>query len=69
MNNKDLFVVIYGFFWAVLITVLGVYMVPDKCEKATYIIISNMSFLIITSILVFVRPVRRWVYRKIISKL
>ena len=69
MNNKDLFVVIYGLIWTVLIVVFGIYLIPEKCDKLTYIVISNTSFLVITSILVFVRPVREWVYKKIINKL
>lgn len=69
MDKQDYFVAIYSFIWIVLILIFGIFFVLGKCDKTAYIILSNASFLTVTSIIVFIKPVRKWVDEKIISKL
>ena len=70
MSNKDLFVVMYSCIWASLITVFVFVCWGTKCMSMTdAVLISNVSFLGVTSIMVFVKPVRSFVYKHIIAKL
>ena len=70
MKGKDLFVIMYACVWASLITVFVFYCALSHCmSMADAVLISNASFLSITSIMVFVRPVRHFVDRQIIARL
>jgi hypothetical protein len=70
MTGKDLFVIIYTCIWAALIVLFMTICFSTKClkiEDAGFI--CNIAFLSVTSIMVFVKPVRRWVDKHIIAKL
>lgn len=70
MKGKDLFVIIYTCVWAALIVLFMTICFSTKClklEDAGFI--CNIAFLSVTSIMVFVKPIRRWVDKHIISKL
>lgn len=70
MTGKDLFVIIYTCAWAALIVIFMTICFATKClpfEDAGFI--CNIAFLSVTSIMVFVKPVRRWVDKHIIAKL
>jgi hypothetical protein len=70
MTGKDLFVIIYTCVWAALIVIFMTICFSTKClklEDAGFI--CNIAFLSVTSIMVFVKPVRRWVDKHIIAKL
>ena len=70
MSGKDLFVVMYTCIWASLITVFVFACCGTKCMSMTdAVLISNVSFLGVTSIMVFVTQVRRFVDKHIIAKL
>lgn len=70
MKGKDLFVVMYTCVWASLITIFVFYCALSHCmPMADAVLISNASFLGITSIMVFVRPVRNFVDKRIIARL
>ena len=70
MSGKDLFVVIYTCVWAALITIFVMVCWATNCLSMTdATLISNASFLTVTSIMVFVKPVRRFVDKHIIAKL
>ena len=70
MTGKDLFVIIYTCVWAALIVLFMTICFATKWLKLEYAgFICNIAFLLVTSIMVFVKPVRRWVDKKIISKL
>lgn len=70
MTGKDLFVIIYTCIWAALIVIFMTICFSTKClklEDAGFI--CNIAFLSVTSIMVFVKPVRRLVDKHVISKL
>lgn len=70
MTGKDLFVIIYTCVWAAIIVLFMTICFATKClklEDAGFI--CNIAFLLVTSIMVFVKPVRRWVDKHIIAKL
>lgn len=70
MTGKDLFVIIYTCTWAILSILFMIICFATKCldlEFASFI--CNIAFLSVTSIMVLVKPVRRWVDKHIIAKL
>lgn len=71
MSKKDLFVYIYCSVWAsltvILLFVLCYWL--KVMDKSTYVFMSNMVFLSVTSSFVFIKPVRKWVDKHIIEKL
>ena len=70
MKGKDLFVIIYTCTWAILSILFMTICFSTKClklEDAGFI--CNIAFLSVTSIMVFVKPVRRFVDKHIIAKL
>lgn len=70
MKAKDLFVIIYTCVWASLIVLFMTICFATKCLDLEFAgFICNIAFLSVTSIMVFVKPVRRWVDKYIISKL
>ena len=70
MTSKDLFVIIYSCIWAVIIVIFLTVCMTTKClalDDAGFI--CNIVFLLVTSIMVFIKPVRRFIDKYIISKL
>ena len=70
MTGKDLFVIIYTCVWAAIIVLFMTICFATKClkiEDAGFI--CNIAFLSVTFIMVFVKPIRRWVDKHIIAKL
>lgn len=68
MDKQELIITIYGLIWAGLIFAFGMFLVPDKCDKLTYVIVSNASFVLVTAIIIFIKPIRKWIYKTIINK-
>lgn len=70
MSAKDLFVIMYTCIWASLITIFVLYCALSHCMTINdVVLISNAAFLGVTSVMVFVKPVRRFVDKFIIAKL
>lgn len=70
MSGKDLFVIMYTCIWASLITIFVFYCALSHCMTINdAVLISNAAFLGVTSVMVFVKPVRRFVDKHIIAKL
>lgn len=70
MKGKDLFVVMYTCIWASLITIFVFYCaLSHRMTIGDAVLISNAAFLGVTSIMVFVKPVRQFVDKHIIAKL
>lgn len=70
MTGKDLFVVMYSCVWGAIITLFVFYCMLSKCmSMADAVILCNGAFLTVTSIMVFVTPVRKFVDKHIISRL
>ena len=70
MTNKDLFVIGYSCVWASIIVVFVFYCALSHCmDISDCVLISNAAFLGVTSIMVFVKPVREFVNKHIINKL
>lgn len=70
MSGKDLFVIMYTCIWASLITIFVFYCALSHCMTINdAVLISNAAFLGVTSVMVFVKPVRRFVDKFIIAKL
>ena len=70
MKGKDLFVIIYTCTWAILSILFMIICFSTNClklEDAGFI--CNIAFLSVTSIMVFVKPIRVWVDKHIIAKL
>ena len=70
MTQKDLFVIIYSSVW---VAIIAIFMIICYLTKFLSLVdagfICNVAFLITTSIIVLVKPVRKWVDKNIISKL
>jgi hypothetical protein len=70
MSGKDLFVIMYTCIWASLITIFVFYCALSHCMTIDdAVLISDAAFLGVTSVMVFVKPVRRFVDKHIIAKL
>lgn len=70
MSSKDLFVIIYSCIWAVIIVIFLTVCITTKCLTLDdAVLICNIAFLLVTSIMVFIKPVRRFIDKYIISKL
>lgn len=70
MTGKDLFVIIYTVTWAIIETIFFFACWFTKCIPTDEVVlICNVAFLGVTSIIVFVPPVREWVNKHIIEKL
>ena len=70
MTQKDLFVIIYSSVWAAIFAIFVIICYSTKflpLDDASFI--CNVAFSITTSIIVLVKPIRKWVDRNIISKL
>lgn len=70
MTNKDLFVIIYSCVWGILITLFVMTCWSTNClTMSDAVLISNVAFLGVTSLMVFVKPIREFVNRNIIARL
>lgn len=70
MSGKDLFVIMYTCIWVGLITIFVFYCALSHCMTINdAVLISNAAFLGVTSVMVFVKPVRRFVDKFINVKL
>jgi hypothetical protein len=70
MEASELFVIMYTCIWASLITIFVFYCALSHCMTIDdAVLISNAAFFGVTSVMVFIKPVRRWVNKNIISKL
>ena len=70
ITSKDLFVLIYCSVWASLLVIFATVTILNNWLKPGDVtLIGNVAFLSVTSIMVFVKPVRRFVDKHIIAKL
>ena len=69
MTKRDRFVATYSSAWIFLIVVLTIIVYTNKfIDTITWVLICNMMFLTITASFVFIKPIRDWVDKHIISK-
>ncbi len=69
MTKRDRFVATYSSVWIFLIVVLTIIVYTNKfIDTVTWVLICNMIFLTITASFVFIKPIRDWVDKHIISK-
>ena len=69
MTKRDRFVATYSSVWIFLIVVLTIIVYTNKfIDTITWVLICNMMFLTITASFVFIKPIRDWVDKHIISK-
>ena len=69
MTKRDRFVATYSGIWIFLIVVLTIIVYTNKLiDTVTWVLICNMTFLSITASFVFIKPIRDWVDKHIISK-
>ena len=70
MTAKDLFVVMYTCIWASVEVLFVIICWATKClPMSDVVLICNAAFIGVTSIMVFVKPVRKFVDKHIIAKL
>lgn len=69
MTKRDRFVATYSSIWIFLIVVLTIIVYANKLmDTVTWVLMCNMAFLSITASFVFIKPIRDWVDKHIISK-
>ena len=69
MTKRDRFVATYSSIWIFLIVVLTIIVYANKLmDIVTWVLMCNMAFLSITASFVFIKPIRDWVDKHIISK-
>ena len=69
MTKRDRFVATYSSVWIFLIVVLTIIVYTNKfIDTITWVLICNMMFLTITASFVFIKPIRDWFDKHIISK-
>ena len=69
MTKRDRFVATYSGIWIFFIVVLTIVVCTNKLmDTVTWVLICNMTFLSITASFVFIKPIRDWVDKHIISK-
>lgn len=69
MTKRDMFVATYSSTWIFLIVVLTSIVYANKLiDSVTWVLICNMVFLSITASFVFIKPIRDWVDKYIVSK-
>ena len=69
MTKRDRFVATYSSTWIFLLVVLtSIVYVNKLIDTGTWVLICNMTFLSITASFVFIKPIRDWVDKHIISK-
>lgn len=68
MTKRDRFVATYSSVWIFLIVVLTSIVYTNKLiDTITWVLICNITFLSITASFVFIKPIRDWVDKYIIS--
>ena len=69
MTKRDRFVATYSISWIFLIVVLTSLVYTNKImDTVTWVLICNMTFLSITASFVFIKSIRDWVDKYIVSK-
>ena len=69
MTKRDKFVATYSSVWIFLIVVLTNIVYKNKLmDTVTWVLMCNMVFLSITASFVFIKPIRDWVDKYVISK-
>ena len=69
MTKRDRFVATYSSIWIFLIVVLTIIVYANKLmDIVTWVLMCNMTFLSITASFVFIKPIRDWVDKYIVSK-
>ena len=69
MTKRDRFVATYSSVWIFLIVVLTSIVYTNKLIDSTiWVLMCNITFLTITASFVFIKPIRDWVDKYIVSK-
>lgn len=69
MTKRDRFVATYSSVWIFLIVVLTSVVCTNKLmDTVTWVLMCNITFLSITASFVFIKPIRDWIDKYIISK-
>ena len=69
MTKRDRFVATYSSAWIFLIVVLtSIVYVNKLIDTGTWVLICNVTFLVITASFVLIKPIGDWVDKHIISK-
>ena len=69
MTKRDRFVATYSSAWIFLIVVLtSIVYVNKLIDTGTWVLICNVTFLVITASFVLIKPIGDWVDKYIISK-
>ena len=69
MTKRDRFVATYSSVWIFLIVVLtSIVYVNKLIDTGTWVLICNVTFLVITASFVLIKPIGDWVDKYIISK-
>ena len=69
MTKRDRFVATYSSAWIFLLVVLtSIVYVNKLIDTGTWVLICNVTFLVITASFVLIKPIGDWVNKHIISK-
>lgn len=69
MTKRDRFVATYSSVWIFLLVVLtSIVYVNKLIDTGTWVLICNVTFLVITASFVLIKPIGDWVDKYIISK-
>lgn len=69
MTKRDRFVATYSSAWIFLLVVLtSIVYVNKLIDTGTWVLICNVTFLVITASFVLIKPIGDWVDKYIISK-
>ncbi len=69
MTKRDRFVATYSSVWIFLLVVLtSIVYVNKLIDTETWVLICNVTFLVITASFVLIKPIGDWVDKHIISK-
>lgn len=69
MTKRDRFVATYSSAWIFLLVVLtSIVYVNKLIDTGTWVLICNVTFLVITASFVLIKPIGDWVDKHIISK-
>ena len=69
MTKRDRFVATYSSVWIFLLVVLtSIVYINKLIDTGTWVLICNVTFLVITASFVLIKPIGDWVDKYIISK-
>ena len=69
MTKRDRFVATYSSVWIFLIVILtSIVYINKLIDSVIWVLMCNITFLTITASFVFIKPIRDWVDKHIISK-